>query len=41
LVDVWSILEHEDDEIDKIYITPPCGELDGDSDEDFGDEDGG
>jgi len=41
LVDVLSILEHEDDEVDKIYITPPCGELDGDSDEDSGDEDGG
>ena len=33
LVDVVSILEQEEEVADKIYITPPSGELDGDAGE--------
>jgi len=39
LVDVLSILEQEDEEVHKIYITPPNGEVDGDSDGDSREED--
>jgi len=41
LADVLSILGLKDEEVDKIYITPSSGEVDGDSDGDSGEEDGG
>ena len=40
MVDVLSILEEEDEQVDHIFITPPTAELDGDSDGDSGEEDG-
>ena len=41
MVDVLSILEEKDEQVDHIFITPPIAELDGDSDGDSGEEDGG
>ena len=41
MVDVLSILEEEDEQVVHIFITPPIAELDGDFDDDSGEEDGG
>ena len=41
MVDVLSIFEKEDEQVGQVFITPFDPELDGDSEGEFGEEDGG